>query len=54
MAAFGPPTEQIVLAHVIVSDEVDHSRRSLHRLLGGGVIFFGGDWSFWLPSPPNS
>jgi hypothetical protein len=23
-------------------------------LLGGRVIFSGGDWSFWLPSPPNS
>ncbi len=28
MAEFGPPTEQIVLANVMVSDDVDHSRRS--------------------------
>ena len=28
MAELGPPTAEIVPAHVIVSDEVDHSRRS--------------------------
>ncbi len=28
MAELGPPTEEIVLAHFIVSDDVDRSRRS--------------------------
>ena len=28
MAELGAPTEEIVLSQVIVSDDVDHSRRS--------------------------
>jgi hypothetical protein len=53
MAEFGPATEQIVLANVIISDDVDRSRFP-NCLLGGRAIFSGGDWSGWLPSPPNS
>jgi len=50
MAEFGPATEQIVLANVIISDDVDRSRFP-NCLLGGRAIFSGGDWSGWLPSP---
>jgi len=54
MAELGPPAEEIVPAHFIVSDDVEHSRRSNTELLGGRVIFSAGTGHFWLPSPPNS
>ena len=53
MAEFGPPTEQIVLATIIVST-MSITPDVPKRLLGGRAIFSGGDWSCWLPSPANS
>ncbi|HTT27669.1 MAG TPA: VOC family protein [Solirubrobacteraceae bacterium] len=36
-----PPSEEIVLAHFIVSDDVERSRRFYTEVLGGRVIFDG-------------
>ena len=36
-----PPVEQIVLAHFIVSDDVERSRRFYTEVLGGRVVFSG-------------
>ncbi len=41
MAEFTPPAEGIVLAHVIVSDDVERSRRFYTEVLGGRVVFSG-------------
>ena len=40
MAEF-PPPEGIVLAHFIVSDDVERSRRFYSEVLGGRVVFDG-------------
>jgi catechol 2,3-dioxygenase-like lactoylglutathione lyase family enzyme len=36
-----PPPEGIVLAHFIVSDDVERSRRFYSEVLGGRVVFSG-------------
>ena len=36
-----PPQEGIVLAHFIVSDDVERSRRFYSEVLGGRVVFPG-------------
>jgi len=41
MAAFELPAEGILLAHFIVSDDVDRSRRFYSEVLGGRVVFSG-------------
>jgi catechol 2,3-dioxygenase-like lactoylglutathione lyase family enzyme len=41
MAELPPPPEAIVLAHFIVSDDVDRSRRFYTEVLGGTVAFSG-------------
>jgi catechol 2,3-dioxygenase-like lactoylglutathione lyase family enzyme len=41
MAELRPPAEEIVLAHFIVSDDVERSRRFYTDVLGGKVIFSG-------------
>ncbi len=41
MAELPPPPEGIVLAHFIVSDDVDRSRRFYTEVLGGRVVFSG-------------
>jgi catechol 2,3-dioxygenase-like lactoylglutathione lyase family enzyme len=41
MAEFTPPAEGILLAHFIVSDDVERSRRFYSEVLGGKVIFSG-------------
>ena len=41
MAERTPPAEQIVLAHFIVSDDVERSRRFYTEVLGGKVVFSG-------------
>src|ERR1700756_2889353 len=41
MAELTPPTEGIVLAHFIVSDNVERSRRFYTEVLGGRVVFSG-------------
>ena len=41
MAEFSPPAEGIVLAHFIVSDDVERSRRFYTEVLGGTVAFSG-------------
>src|ERR1700693_4404524 len=41
MAEFPAPTEGIVLAHFIVSDDVERSRRFYTEVLGGGEAFSG-------------
>ena len=41
MAEFPPPPEGIVLAHFIVSDDVERSRRFYTEVLGGTVVFSG-------------
>jgi predicted enzyme related to lactoylglutathione lyase len=41
MAEFKPPAEEIVLAHFIVSDDVERSRRFYTEVLGGTVAFSG-------------
>ena len=41
MAEFSPPPEGIVLAHFIVSDDVERSRRFYTEVLGGTVAFSG-------------
>ena len=41
MAEFPPPPEGIVLAHFIVSDDVERSRRFYTEVLGGRVAFSG-------------
>ena len=42
MAELPPPPEGIVLAHFIVSDDVERSRRFYTEVLGGKVVFSGG------------
>ena len=42
MAEPTPPAEGIVLAHFIVSDDVERSRRFYTEVLGGTVVFSGG------------
>src|SRR5262245_18527902 len=42
MAEFTPPAEGIVLAHFIVSDDVERSRRFYTDVLGGKLVFAGG------------
>jgi catechol 2,3-dioxygenase-like lactoylglutathione lyase family enzyme len=41
MTELPPPQEGIVLAHFIVSDDVDRSRRFYTEVLGGRLAFFG-------------
>ena len=41
MAELPPPPEGIVLAHFIVSDDVERSRRFYTEVLGGRVVFAG-------------
>src|SRR5215470_13760948 len=41
MAEFTPPAEGIVLAHFIVSDDVERSRRFYTDVLGGKLVFAG-------------
>ena len=41
MAEFEPPAEGILLAHFIVSDDVERSRRFYSEVLGGKVVFSG-------------
>jgi catechol 2,3-dioxygenase-like lactoylglutathione lyase family enzyme len=41
MAELPPPPEDIVLAHFIVSNDVDRSRRFYTEVLGGRVAFSG-------------
>jgi predicted enzyme related to lactoylglutathione lyase len=41
MSELGPPIEEIVLAHFIVSDDVERSRRFYTEVLGGTVAFSG-------------
>jgi len=41
MAEFEPPAEGILLAHFVVSDDVDRSRRFYSEVLGGKVVFSG-------------
>ena len=41
MAEFTPPDEGILLAHFIVSDDVERSRRFYTEVLGGNVAFSG-------------
>src|ERR1700761_7383009 len=41
MAEFTPPAEGILLAHFIVSDDVERSRRFYSEVLGGKVVFSG-------------
>lgn len=41
MAELTPPAEGIVLAHFIVSDDVERSRRFYTEVLGGSLVFSG-------------
>jgi catechol 2,3-dioxygenase-like lactoylglutathione lyase family enzyme len=41
MAEVTPPAEEIVLAHFIVSDDVERSRRFYTEVLGGKLVFSG-------------
>ena len=41
MAEHVPPAEEILLAHFIVSDDVERSRRFYTDVLGGKEIFSG-------------
>ena len=41
MAEISSPAEGIVLAHFIVSDDVERSRRFYTEVLGGRVVFSG-------------
>jgi catechol 2,3-dioxygenase-like lactoylglutathione lyase family enzyme len=41
MAELPPPPQGIVLAHFIVSDDVERSRRFYTEVLGGRVVFSG-------------
>ncbi len=43
MAEFPPPSEEILLTHFIVSDDVERSRRFYTEVLGGKVAFRGND-----------
>ena len=43
MAEVLPPTEEILLTHFIVSDDVERSRRFYTEVLGGKVVFRGTD-----------
>ncbi len=40
------PAEGIVLAHFIVSDDVERSRRFYTEVLGGKVVFLSGDLTY--------
>ena len=51
MAELGPPAEEIVPAHFIVSDDVEHCRRPNTELLGGRVIFSAGTGHFVAAVP---
>ena len=42
MAELTPPAEGMVLAHFIVSDDVERSRRFYTEVLGRKVVFSGG------------
>jgi catechol 2,3-dioxygenase-like lactoylglutathione lyase family enzyme len=42
MAEFTPSAERMVLAHFIVSDDVERSRRFYTEVLGGREVFSGG------------
>ena len=46
MAESPPPPEQIVLAHFIVSDDVERSRRFYSEVLGGRVVFSFGELTY--------
>ena len=41
MAEVPPPTEDILLTHFIVSDDVERSQRFYTEVLGGKVVFQG-------------
>jgi catechol 2,3-dioxygenase-like lactoylglutathione lyase family enzyme len=41
MAVLPPPTEEMVLTHFIVSEDVERSRRFYTEVLGGTVVFSG-------------
>jgi catechol 2,3-dioxygenase-like lactoylglutathione lyase family enzyme len=41
MSEVTPPAEGILLAHFIVSDDVERSRRFYTEVLGGKLIFSG-------------
>jgi catechol 2,3-dioxygenase-like lactoylglutathione lyase family enzyme len=41
VADFSPPVEDIVMAHFIVSDDVERSRRFYTEVLGGTIAFSG-------------
>src|SRR6202050_2358682 len=41
MAESPPPAEEFVLAHFIVSDDVERSRRFYTEVLGGKLVFSG-------------
>ena len=41
MADPNPPAEEMVLAHFIVSDDVERSRRFYTEVLGGKLAFSG-------------
>ena len=43
MAETPPPTEEMLLTHFIVSDDVERSRRFYTDVLGGNVVFRGSD-----------
>ncbi len=43
MAETPPPTDEILLTHFIVSDDVERSRRFYTEVLGGKVAFRGND-----------
>ncbi|MGA2835586.1 MAG: VOC family protein [Acidimicrobiales bacterium] len=43
MAEVPPPAEEILLAHFIVSDDVERSLRFYSEVLGGKVVFRGTD-----------
>ena len=46
MAELPPPPEGIVLAHFIVSDDVERSRRFYTDVLGGRVVFTNGELTY--------
>ena len=41
MAEFTPPPEGILLAHFIVSDDIERSSRFYTEVLGGKLVFTG-------------
>jgi predicted dinucleotide-binding enzyme len=55
VAELPPPPEGIVLAHFIVSDDVERSRRFYTEVLGGRVAFSGpGGLTYVLPQGQSS